>query len=107
VSSKNLNSVKVKNKQELFDKNYSLVGDILNENFNVSNDSLQRKIELALLEQDKFLFTPSSRAKFTKDSYNLLTDKYDVLCKLLKYPKSYLKTLNYGFISSKYLPNIF
>lgn len=94
----------IKNKQNLFEKNYGLITNIIDEYSNLNKEELQRKIELELWNQGKIFSV--DKTKYTKESYDILISKHDVLCKLLEYPDNYLKTLDFNIRSSKYIPCI-
>jgi hypothetical protein len=102
TSTKKMNDIK--NKQELFDKNYGLITNLIDKNFNLSEKELQRKIELELWEQEKGFSV--DKTKYSKESYDILMSKHSVLCKLLEYPDNYLETLDFNIRSSKYIPCI-
>ena len=104
-----LDSKFIKNRQQLFQNNYSIVGDILEDNYNMGSKEVQEKIEIALRTQEN-IFSKDNLVKiklnFSEQSYEFLNNKHEELCKLLSgwIKKPVELEINTKFISTRFIP---
>lgn len=78
------------NRQQLIEKNYTIVDEILEKNYYVGTNEVQRQIELAIYEQENNYANENiilNKLKFNKETFDLINFKNTQLIKLLSKPK--------------------
>lgn len=85
-----------KNRQSLFQENYRIITDILNDNYNSGSKEIQEKLEIALHHQEKDFAASNSqkyKLKFGENSYKYLVNVQEDLNKILSKPEFITESL--------------
>lgn len=86
------NTNEIKNRQQLFQENYSKIKNILDKNFNVGSIKIQQEIEETLYNQENIfsdLNTIKNKLNFNDQSFEVINNKYNELIKLIKNPEEF------------------
>jgi hypothetical protein len=82
-------SKSTKNRQDLFQENYSIIENVLSKNFNVGGVETQKDIEYILLNQENLysINQPNEvKLKFNESSYNIIVEKESDITQILSNP---------------------
>ena len=99
----------LKNRQQLFQNNYSIVGDILEDNYHMGSTEVQEKVEIALRTQEN-IFSNNNLVKtklnFNEESFEFIDNKHKELCRLLSVwiKKPVEHEINTKFHSTRFIP---
>jgi hypothetical protein len=95
----------IKNRQKLFEKNYDLIRDILEANYNMGGEEVQEKIEWVLHKQEDNFSNGNiikSKLNFNDETCSYILYIREELCKILSYPND--DDINTKFYSSRFVP---